>query len=122
VGATKNGGRNVIPITGGNLSGKITGRILAGGADYQSLGNPMTLDARYLWQTEEGDVIIVRNALRGVGHFRSGPEAGPVASLVPTFEVRVDSKPAWLNKGTYLSSSHAVGGGSVRLSFYESSP
>ena len=109
MGATKNGGRNVIPITGGNLSGKITGRILAGGADYQSLPNPMTFDARYLWQTEEGDVIIVRNA-------------GPVASLVPTFEVRVDSKPAWLNKGTYLSSSHAVGGGSVRLSFYESSP
>ena len=109
MGATKNGGRNVIPITGGNLSGKITGRILAGGADYQSLANPMTFDARYLWQTEEGDVIIVRNA-------------GPVASLVPTFEVRVDSKHAWLNKGTYLSSSHAVGAGSVRLSFYESSP
>jgi hypothetical protein len=109
VGATKNGGRNVIPITGGNLSGKITGRILAGGADYQCLANPMTFDARYLWQIEDGDVIIVRNA-------------GPVASLAPIFEVRVDSKHAWLNKGTYLSSSPTVGAGSVRLSFYESSP
>lgn len=109
MGLPQSGGRNVIPITGGNLSGKITGRILAGGADYQCLANPMTFDARYLWQTEDGDVIIVRNA-------------GPVASLAPIFEVRVDSKHAWLNKGTYLSSSPTVGAGSVRLSFYESSP
>ena len=76
VGATKGGGRNVIPISGGTLTGKITGKVLAGGADFQKLGNPVTLDARYLWQTDEGDVIIVRNA-------------GPVAALVPAFEVRV---------------------------------
>ena len=107
VGATKNGGRNIIPITGGTLSGKITGKILAGGADYQKLGNPATLDARYLWQSDEGDVIIVRNA-------------GPVASLVPTFEVRVDSKYAFLNQGTYQSSSPGMGAGGVKLNFYES--
>jgi hypothetical protein len=107
VGATKNGGRNIIPITGGTLSGKITGKVLPGGADYQKMGNPMTLDARYLWQTDEGDVIIVRNA-------------GPIASLVPVFEVRVDSKYAWLNKGTYQSSGPAMGAGGVSLTFYES--
>ena len=78
-----------------------------GGADYQNLSNPATIDARYLWQTNEGDVIIVRNA-------------GPMASLVPTFEVRVDSTYAWLNKGTYLSSSPGMGAGGVALRFYES--
>jgi hypothetical protein len=107
VGATKNGGRNIIPITGGTLSGKITGKILFGGADYQKLGNTPTLDARYLWQTEEGDVIIVRNA-------------GPISSLVPTFEAPMDGKYSWLNKGTYLSSSPGMGAGGVSLNFYVS--
>jgi len=107
VGATKGGGRNIIPITGGTLSGKIPGKVLSGGADYQKQGNPFTLDARYLWQTDEGDVIIVRNA-------------GPVASLVPTFEVRVDSKYAFLNGGTYLSTGPAMGAGGVKLIFNES--
>jgi len=107
VGATKGGGRNIVPITGGTLSGKITGKVLAGGADYQKLGNSGTPDARYLWQTDEGDVIIVRNA-------------GPMASLVPTFEVRVDSKYAFLNHRTYLSSSPSMGADGVKLNFHES--
>jgi hypothetical protein len=107
VGAMKRGNRNIIPITGGTVSGKITGKVLAGGADYQNLKNPMTLDARYLWQTSEGDVIIVRNG-------------GPIGSLVPIFEVRVDSPYAWLNKGLYSSSSPGMGSGGVGLTFYES--
>jgi len=107
VGAAKDRNRNIIPITGGTLTGKLNGKVLAGGADYQNLANPMTIDARYLWQTSEGDVIIVRNA-------------GPINSLVPIFEVRVDSKYAWLNDGKYLSSSPRVGAGGVELKFYES--
>ncbi|MFO1477596.1 MAG: DUF3237 family protein [Verrucomicrobiota bacterium] len=107
VGATKNGGRNIIPITGGTLSGKITGKVLAGGADYQKLADPMTLDARYLWQTDGGDVVIVRNT-------------GTINSLVPRFEVGLDSKYAWLNSGTYLSSSPRIGDGAVTLTFHES--
>ena len=107
VGATKNGVRNIIPITGGSLSGKIAGKILFGGADYQKLSNPATLDARYLWQTAEGDVLIVHNA-------------GPINSLVPTFEVSLDSKYAFLNRGKYLSSSPGMGAGGVSLTFFES--
>jgi hypothetical protein len=94
VGARKNGGRNIIPITGGTLSGRITGKVLPGGADYQKMGNPFTLDARYLWQTDEGDVIIVRNA-------------GPISKLVPTFEVHVDSKYAWLDGSSCRAQSRA---------------
>jgi hypothetical protein len=109
VGATKRGSRNIIPITGGIISGKITGKVLAGGADYQNLANPMTIDARYLWQTDEGEVIIVRNG-------------GPMGLLAPVFEVRVDSKYSWLNKGLYLSSNPGMGAGGVKLIFYESVP
>jgi hypothetical protein len=107
VGATKNGNRNIIPITGGTISGKIEGKVLSGGADYQNLANPMTIDARYLWQTNEGEVIIVRNG-------------GTMGLLAPSFEVRMDSKYAWLNKGLYLSSNPGMGKGGVALTFYES--
>ncbi len=107
VGATKKGNRNIIPITGGTLSGKITGKVLSGGADYQNLANPPTIDARYLWQTSDGEVIIVRNG-------------GSFGLLAPSFEVRVDSKYAWLNKGFYLSSNPGPGSGGVGLTFYES--
>jgi hypothetical protein len=42
------------------------------------------IDARYLWQTPEGDIIVVRNA-------------GPFNKLIPTFGTRVDGKYAWMN-------------------------
>jgi hypothetical protein len=105
VGASKRGNRNIIPITGGTLTGLISGKVLPGGADYQS--TVPAIDARYLWQATEGDIIIVRNT-------------GPFGSLVPTFEVRIDSKYAFLNSGTYLSSNPGMGAGGVSITFYKS--
>lgn len=107
VGASKRGPRNIIPITGGELTGRITGKVLPGGADYQNLSPPATIDARYLWQTADGETIIVRNG-------------GAFGSLVPTFEVRVDSPYAWLNTGTYLSSNPEMRPGGVGLTFFDS--
>jgi len=107
VGPAKKGNRNIIPITGGTLGGRIVGKVLPGGADYQNLANPPTIDAHYLWQTSDGEVIIVRNG-------------GSFGSLAPTFEVRLDSKYSWLNKGLYLSSNPGLGSGGVALTFYES--
>jgi hypothetical protein len=107
VGPSKRGPRNVIPITGGELAGRITGKVLAGGADYQNLSPPATIDARYLWQAADGEIIIVRNG-------------GPFGSLVPTFEVRVDSPYTWLNTGTFLSSNPEGRPGGVGLTFFES--
>jgi Protein of unknown function (DUF3237) len=94
----KRGSRNVIPITGGTLEGTVSGKVLFGGADYQSPTTGPAIDARYMWQTTAGDVIIVRNA-------------GPFNALIPTFETRVDGKYAWLNSGKYLSSPPGGGGG-----------
>jgi hypothetical protein len=107
VGASKRGRRNIIPITGGELTGRITGTVLPGGADYQNLSPPATIDARYLWQAADGEVIIVRNG-------------GAFGSLVPTFEARVDGPYAWLNSGAYLSSNPEIRPGGVGLTFYES--
>lgn len=108
VGATKNNGnRNIIPITGGNVTGSINARIIPAGADYQNLSHPMSIDARYLWETDDGEIIIVRNG-------------GAFGSLVPTFEVRADSKYAYLNNKLYLSSDPAMGAGGVTITFYES--
>jgi len=105
----KRGNRNVIPITGGTLTGLITGKILFGGADYQTMGGGgPPIDARYLWQTTEGEVIIVRNT------------TNPGIGLVPTFETRVDGPYAWLNSGKYLSSNPSVGPGGVSLSMFKS--
>jgi hypothetical protein len=107
VGASKRGNRNIIPITGGELSGRLTGKVLPGGADYQNLSNPATIDAHYLWQTADGEIIVVRNG-------------GTFGSLVPTFEARTDGPYAWLNNGLYLSSNPGPSAGGVALTFYES--
>jgi hypothetical protein len=61
VGASKRGIRNLIPITGGTVSGRIARKVVRGGADYQILSPPATIDAHYLWETDDGEVIIVRN-------------------------------------------------------------
>jgi len=107
VGASKRGTRNIIPITGGELTGRIAGKVLFGGADYQNLSAPATIDARYLWQTNEGDIILVRNG-------------GAFGSLVPTFEVRTDSAYAWLNSGRFLSSNPGPQTGGVGITMYDS--
>jgi len=107
VGVSKRGGRNIIPISGGTLSGRISGKVLMGGADFQNLTPPVTLDARYLWQAADGEIIIVRNA-------------GSMGAFVPAFEARVDGPYAFLNSGRYLSSNPTMGQGGVSLTFYES--
>jgi hypothetical protein len=107
VGVSKRGPRNIIPITGGSLAGNITGKILFGGADYQNFSEPATLDARYLWQADNGEIILVRNA-------------GTFGNLVPTFEARIDGKYAWLNSGTYMSSNPEIVDGNVNITMYKS--
>jgi uncharacterized protein DUF3237 len=108
VGMSKRGNRNIIPITGGELSGRIPGKVLFGGADYQNLSGPPAIDARYLWQANNGDIIIVRNTGSG--------------TLIPTFEARVDSPYAFLNNGLFRSSPPGMRPGGVGITMYESKP
>ena len=107
LGRTQFGQRVVYVVKEGTITGKIEGKVLPGGADYQNLSNPATIDARYLWQINDGEVIIVRNG-------------GGFGKLAPIFEVREDSKYEYLNRGLYLSSPPGMGSGGVSLTFYES--
>jgi len=103
----KRGSRNIIPITGGTTSGKVVGKILDGGADYQLNGSGgNTLDARYTLAPNDGSFIIVRNC--GGGN-----------SLVPAFEAAVDGPYKFLNDGKFLSSAPGSAAGGVSITFYE---
>lgn len=106
VGASKNGTRNVIPITGGTVTGRVTGSVVNAGADYQIVSGGATLDARYVLASNDGEFVIVRNC-------------GPGGALVPLFETRATGPYAFLNENTYLSSDPGVGSGGVSITFYE---
>jgi hypothetical protein len=70
VGETPAGLRRVIPITGGTATGRINGRVLPGGADFQILkrDDVTELEARYVIETPTGLVYVVNNGVR------SGPK------------------------------------------------
>ena len=79
VGHTAHGLRRLIPIVGGTATGDgWSARVLPGGADFQLIVNDRLseLDARYVLETDGGDLIYVQN--RAV---RSGP-AELIARLV----------------------------------------
>jgi hypothetical protein len=64
VGQTHHGLRRLIPILGGQVQGNgWTARVLTGGADFQLILNPRMaeLDARYMLETDGGDLIFVQN-------------------------------------------------------------
>ena len=71
VGAVVRGTRRVIPIVGGQVQGDgWTARVLPGGADFQLIVHPgyAELDARYVLETDGGDLLYVQNQA-----VRSGP-------------------------------------------------
>jgi hypothetical protein len=71
VGRTVHGLRRLIPILGGEAAGDgWKARVLPGGADFQLLVNDTLaeLDARYVLETDAGDLIYVQNRA-----IRSGP-------------------------------------------------
>lgn len=106
VGQGKNGTRNIIPITGGTMSGRVQGKVLAGGADYQLIGGTTTLDARYTLAASDGELIVVRNC-------------GPFGALIPVFEARAAGPYAFLNANSFLSSNPGSAAGGVSITFYE---
>lgn len=111
-GASARGKRRTIPITGGTVRGRLNGRVLAGGADFQLIVSETmaVLDARYTLALDSGARIFVQNhALR-----RGSAEA--IAKLVrnepvdpaeiyfrcvPTFEVS-DPSLLWLTESIFI--------------------
>jgi hypothetical protein len=103
------GRRRIIGITGGRFSGeRLSGRVLAGGADWQVIrpDGVADLDARYTLETQDGALIYVRN--RGYRHgpaevlkrISLGEDLSPslyYMRTTPSFETG-DPRYAWLNR------------------------
>jgi Protein of unknown function (DUF3237) len=111
-GLNSRGRRRIIPITGGQVSGQVNGRILPGGADFQIVVSETTadLDARYMIELDNGEHIFVQNrALRrgaatDIVKLVRGEHVAPEAiyfRCVLTFEV---SSPAleWLTQSIFV--------------------
>jgi hypothetical protein len=118
----------MVPILSGNFEGRLEGRILAGGADWQiATENGVTyLEARYSIETPDGAMILVNN--KGIRH--GSPEVlarlfgGEIVDpteyyfrSTPTFETS-DERYDWLNRIVAVCSG-ARTRDAVLLDFYE---
>jgi hypothetical protein len=111
-GLNSRGRRRIIPITGGTVSGRINGKVLPGGADFQIVVSETTadLDARYMLELDSGAHVFVQNrALRrgSAADIAKLVRGEPVSHeaiyfrCVPTFEV---SSPEleWLTQSIFI--------------------
>ena len=115
VGATAHGGRRLIPILGGTARGDgWSARVLPGGADFQRIvhGGLAELDARYVLETDGGDLIYVTNhALRTgpaelMARLRRGEPVNPADiyfRCAPRFETAAPAL-AWMGERMFLGS------------------
>jgi hypothetical protein len=115
LGDAPHGRRRIIPITGGEFSGaRLSGRVLAGGADWQVVRRDgvAELEARYTLQTSDGALIYVANS--GYRHgpadiirrLSAGEAVDPAAYYMrttPRFETG-DERYAWLNRVVCVAS------------------
>ena len=113
VGHTPLGNRRVIPILGGEVLGDgWKARVLPGGADFQVIVSPTMahLDARYVLETDAGELIYVKNQAIRVASAEAtlklikGEPVDPAAvyfRCVPSFET---SSPAlsWINERLFI--------------------
>ncbi len=102
VGETPKGRRQNVQITGGTFSGPgFSGRVLAGGGDYQLIrpDGAVEIDAEYLLQTDDGVVVHGRH----VGTIVR-PKPGAAGNLVTTQTFDAPAgKYGWLNDAVFVS-------------------
>ncbi|MGU3627762.1 DUF3237 domain-containing protein [Comamonas testosteroni] len=113
VGETTRGLRRVIPIVGGQVQGEDwSARVLPGGADFQLLVSEEVaeLDARYVIETDGGDLIYVSNHALRTGpaelmqRLRRGESVDPSAiyfRCAPRFET-ASKRFAWLGQRLFV--------------------
>lgn len=128
LGQTPVGRRRIIAITGGQFSGpRLSGRVLAGGADWQVIraDGVAYLDARYTLETSDGALIYVNNL--GYRHgppevlerLARGDDVDPALYYMratPWFETAAP-KYAWLNR-TICIATGARRAAAVELEFH----
>ncbi len=121
------GQRRIVPIVGGRVSGQsISGTIVSGGADWQTVGNGMTeMNARYAFETSDGALVEIIDT-----GYRHGPAEvmKQLASgqLVPPGEYYMRSSArletghpdyAWLNRMIFVGTG-ARNGPTVQIDLY----
>lgn len=100
VGKSRDGFLCVIPIAGGSFEGKISGRVVSGGADWNTRkSGGAHVFAKYLLQAEDGEYIAIENA----GVIPDDAEDAKIKT-VPSFAAREEGPYAWLNYGVYVGS------------------
>ena len=118
IGQTPAGERRVVQILSGRFEGRLNGKVLPGGADYQLVAPDGTsdLNARYVILTDDGAMILVRNT--GIRHGVVGDDPSKYYfRSTPSFETG-DERYLWLNKIVAVCAG-ARTPDSVVLDFYE---
>jgi hypothetical protein len=120
VGTTPYGVRRRIPITGGEFRGpRISGAVLAGGADWQLQrgDNYVVLEADYMLRADDGTLIHVHNV--GLSNSRVPGAAKRTIRTAPVFEAPAGAH-AWLNQSIFVGTLQPIVGAdpAVRLRFY----
>jgi len=113
IGDTPHGRRRVIPILGGTVRGPLLeGRILPGGADFQSIRSATFTDihARYVIETAEGEHVYVENtgirtgSAEDIAKLARGEPVDPARIYFrshPRFET-ASPRLAWLNEHLFV--------------------
>lgn len=99
VGDTPSGHRRYIPITGGTFQGeKLRGKVLPGGADWQTdrRDGVTEVDALYSMACEDGTIVIVHNT--GLV-----AQQGRYLRTAPRF-IAPEGPHAWLNQSQFVGS------------------
>lgn len=127
------GKRQLIPIAGGTVTGRINGKILPGGVDSQIIdANGLChLSARYAVETDEGDTFYIENnGIRRIpeqwrsqlfnddmSFFNEIPAEAIYFKAVPTFEI-YSPKLRWLSESIFICSGNRQAG-QVILDIYQ---
>ena len=101
VGKSELGYFRSIPITGGTVSGKVSGKILPGGFDWNTCYGGQTdqdstlknMEARYLIQTDDGVILAIHNRV-----FEDLTKPRRTVVCTPFF-IAPSGKYQWLNTG-----------------------
>lgn len=128
LGQGRAGARRIIPIVGGTASGRLSGRILPLGADWQTVfaDGVAELDARYAVETADGAVVEVVN--RGYRHgppevidrLRRGEAVDPAGYYMRTTARLESGDPrwAWVNRAVFVGTGARLAA-AVRIALYE---
>lgn len=128
LGPGRAGARRIIPIVGGTASGRLAGRILPLGADWQTVfaDGVAELDARYAVETADGAVVEVVN--RGYRHgppevlarLRRGEAVDPAEYYMRTTARLESGDPrwSWVNRAVFVGTGARLAA-AVRIALYE---